>query len=577
MGKRAGERNLVHISRRTILGGVAAALLAVVLRGESAPAEPATPPASAAARLKLRPFSYGDVALTAGPLKAQYDYALDVFLKLDDDRILKVYRQTAGLPAPGVDMGGWYNAEGFGPGHGLGQWMSALSRFAAAGSAEAKAKVGRLVEGYAATIGKGKPFYAYRFPVYIYDKHVIGLTDAYRYAGVDAARDVLKRTTEAATPYLPEKALTREEMLARPHKDHTFTLDESYTIAENQFIAYQVFGDADLLDRGKRFLHDKPYFDKLAVGQPAMVGKHAYSHVNALGSAAMAYIVLGDDKHLAAIRNAWDMIERDQCFASGGWGPKEVFVEPGKGQLFESLTKTQNHFETPCGSYATMKLARYLTEITGESRYGDGLERVVYNGILAAKPIKPDGTTFYYSTYSDGARKGYHPDKWPCCSGTYPQAIVDYLISAYFQDDDGVYVNLYVPSELRFSHGRLVQETDYPESGKILIRIEPKSPAEFAVSLRIPAWAHGATVRVNAAGEPARPRAGEFHEIRRIWNPGDRVELALPMELRTEPIDRQNPNVVATMRGPVMYVRVGEQSVPFYKINDEVYTTYVTE
>ncbi len=587
------------LSRRELLGGATAAVIAGAMGqgGQaSALAQPAAPASST--RQKLLPLGYANVKLTGGPLKEQYDHTLDFFLKLEDDRILKVYRETAGLPAPGPDMGGWYNADGFGPGHGIGQWMSALSRFAAAGSAEAKAKVGRLVEGYAATLGKGKVFYNYRFPGYVYDKHVIGLTDAYRFAGVELAHETLKRTTDLALPFLPEKALTHEEMLARPHKDPSYTLDEFYTIAENQFIAYQVFGDERHLELGKRFLHDKPYFDKLAAGEPAMVGRHAYSHVNALGSAAMAYIVMGTEKHFAAIRNAWDMIVKDQQYASGGWGPKEVFVEPGKGQLFDSLSKTQNHFETPCGSYATSKLARYLIETTAEARYGDGLERVLYNGILAAKRIQPDGSTFYYSTYSDGARKAYHPNKWVCCSGTYPQAIVDYLVNAYFQDAGGVYVNLYIPSEAKWARlegeVKLTQQTDYPESGDIKIRVDPKSPGEFSVNLRIPVWAKDVKLSVNNEAVPTSARPGEFASIRRRWSTGDTIELTLPMAFSTEAIDAQHPDTVALMRGPVMHVAVNgspkllsvdggvpvakadTRFMPFYKVNDETYTTYLT-
>src|SRR5689334_5409314 len=117
-------------------------------------------------------------------------------------------------------------------------------------------------------------------------------------------------------------------------------------------------------------------------------------------------MTLRDEKYLRAIKNAWDMLEKTQWFASGGWGPNEAFVEPGKGKLAESLTKTHNHFETPCGSYAQFKLARYLMRLSGESHYGDGLERVLYNGILAALPMGPDGKTFYYSDYSANAKIG---------------------------------------------------------------------------------------------------------------------------------------------------------------------------
>src|SRR5579871_3710606 len=81
-------------------------------------------------RERLRPFRYSDVQFTGGPLKRQYDHIHQHFLALDNDRLLKVYRQRAGLAAPGDDMGGWYDAEGFVPGHTIGQYISGLSRYA---------------------------------------------------------------------------------------------------------------------------------------------------------------------------------------------------------------------------------------------------------------------------------------------------------------------------------------------------------------------------------------------------------------------------------------------------------------
>lgn len=584
------------LSRRDILKTAAGVVVASVatpsIAGTTATTSSTSPVES---RQKLRSFSYADVKLTGGPLKEQYGHALDLFLNLDDDRILKVYRAKAGLPAPGDDMGGWYNADGFGPGHALGQWMSALSRFAQAGSDKAKAKVARLVHGFSETLGKGEPFYTYRFPCYIYDKHVLGLTDAFRYAGVAEARDVLRHATEIALPYLPEKALTREEMAARPAKDPSYTYDESYTLPENLFLAYETFGDERYLNLAKRFLHDKPYFDKLAQKEPAMVGKHAYSHVNALSSAAKAYLVLGDAKHLDAARNAWDMIMRDQRFASGGWGPGETFVEPGQGKLFESLGKTRNHFETPCGSYATAKLARYLTQITGDLRFGNELERVMYNCIGSAKRLQPDGSTFYYSDYQGGAHKTYFPDRWPCCSGTYPQAIVDYPVNAYFHDDDTLFVNLYIPSEVNWKRDdgevTLTQETDYPDGDTTAFTIRVKGTPTFALSFRIPDWIEGPVQpSMNNAWSGLVPAVPGRFRVGPPFKHGDVFRLTFPMKFRAEAIDAQHPNVVAILRGPVMHVGIGDRLaletldpptanysvkfMPFNRITDEGYTTY---
>ena len=553
---------------------------------------------TASRRRKLHPFRYREVKLTGGPLKAQFDSAFDFFMKQDESRVLQPYRKLAGVPtADAGEMGGWYNVGAFAPGHSFGQWVSALSRFAdATGDAAAREKVARLVHGFAETLAGPRSFYDdHRFKAYCYDKHVIGLVEAHELAGVTDARDVLAKATDLAVRVLPGKALTREEMRQRPHRDVSYTWDESYTMPENLFAAHEAFSDARYLDLAKRYLHDQPYFHPLAEGKNALVGQHAYSHVNALSSAARAYLVLGGDMHRRAAVNAWDMIAA-QSYASGGWGPNEAFVEPGKGKLFESLASTHNHFETPCGAYAHFKLARYLMSITGESRYGDSLERMLYNGILAAQSPRPDGSTFYYSDYHAHARKSYHPDKWPCCSGTYPQVIADYLVSMCFRDDsDGIFVNLYAPSELKWNDLTLTQTTEYPRSDRISFRLGLGGAKRFALNLRIPAWAQSASISVNREAAPA-PQPGRFARLDRTWRDGDAIELTLPMSDRTEPIDEQHPDIVALLRGPVLFVAVdgplkvprnaalggslaaGEvRFLPFHQVRDETYTTYFTQ
>src|SRR5207245_255345 len=73
--------------------------------------------------------------------------------------------------------------------------------------------------------------------------------------------------------------------------------------------------------------------------------------------------------------------------------------------LAESLTKTHNSFETPCGAYGQFKITRYLMRVTGDSRYGDSMETILYNTILGARPIRPDGISFYYADYNHDAKK----------------------------------------------------------------------------------------------------------------------------------------------------------------------------
>ena len=252
----------------------------------------------------------------------------------------------------------------------------------------------------------------------------------------------------------------------------------------------------------KTYLLNREFFDPLSEGRNILPGKHGYSHVIALSSGAKAYQVLGDRKYLKAIQNAWHMLEETQQYASGAWAPKETFVVPHSGELGESIKTTHDHFETPCGYYAHSKLARYLLAITGDARYGDGLERVLYNTILGAIDPDDDGGYFYYSDYHEQARKGFYKRKWPCCAGTLIQSVSDYPVDIYFADGTGIAVNLYAPSEVRWTVGgvpiTLVQRTNYPESGTVELELSPVRAAEFSLSLRIPKWLSAdATISVN--------------------------------------------------------------------------------
>jgi uncharacterized protein len=375
------------------------------------------------------------------------------------------------------------------------------------------------------------------------------------------ALDVHWRATQAALPHLPEKALSRPEMRARPHKMEADRWDESYTLPENLFLAYQRSGNPRYRELAVRFI-EREYFDPLAEGQNVLPGEHAYSHVNALSSAMQAYLMLGDENYLRAASNGLRMVE-EQSSATGGWGPNEAFVEPGKGLLHASLGTTHNSFETPCGAYGHFKITRYLLRVTRDSRYGDSMERVLYNTIAGATPILADGTSFYYSDYNNSARKVHHGDKWPCCSGTFPQLTADYGVSSYFKSRDGIYVNLFVSSRASWVQNNtrctLTQNTEYPRANTTQFALALARPETFTVFVRIPAWAAAKTnLSVNGRRGDVVIEPGKFLALRRAWEDGDRVELELEMPLRLEAVDEQNPDSVALIRGPLALFAVGE-------------------
>jgi uncharacterized protein len=560
----------------------------------------------------LREYPFGAVTLTGGPLKQQYDRIHASYLALDNDRLLKVYRQRASLPSPGPDMGGWYDSDGFVPGHSLGQYISGLARIAAAtGDPACEMKVRELVRGFGVTLGADNQSIirpqTNLWICYTLDKHLAGLIDAYTLAHVDEARDLLPRVLDGSRSLMPEHGHDRVGKKNPPY-------DETYVMPENLFSAYQLTGRHEFLATALNYMLDRDFFDPLARNENVLPGRHAYSHAIALSSAAKAYLVLGDGKYRRAMAYAWTCLTTQQQFASGGWGPNEQFVEPHQGILYQSLSSTVDHFETPCGAYAATKLDRYLLCMTGDPRYGDHLERVVYNTLLGVKQPDSDGNYPYYSTYSPRASKVWYPHKWPCCSGTLVQGVSDYVLNLYLRAADGVTVNMYTPSELRSEQNgatvTLTQATDYPSGETISIRIDTTTPQVWTLRLRIPAWMER-PARITVNGATAAPaKAGSFSELRRRWKSGDVVELRLPQQFRAEPIDDLHPEVVAVMRGPIMLVAIdppdglekrplaieegftalGEHLgawtrnldgrpivfVPFYQVQNERYTTYFT-
>ncbi|HSC44809.1 MAG TPA: beta-L-arabinofuranosidase domain-containing protein [Candidatus Acidoferrum sp.] len=529
--------------------------------------------AGSAAAGPLQEFGYGDVTIASELHEKQLRDSQAVLMQLSDDSLLKPLRLMAGQPAPGDELGGWYlynpdydfrkDDAGFAPAATFGQWISALARgYAISPSPAVREKVLRLNRLYAQTIS-GDFYDKNRFPTYCYDKLVLGLIDSQRYAGDPDAFAILKRTSDVALPHLPGKAIEHDTVW-RPGKDESWTWDESYTLSENLFLAYQRGAGERYKTLGAQYLDDL-YYDPLAEGRSNLEGRHAYSHVNSLSSAMQAYLTLGSKKHFRAAKNGFDFVAA-QSFATGGWGPDETLHSPESDAVFASLSKTHNSFETPCGAYAHFKLTRYLLRVTRDARYGDSMERVMYNTILGAKPLDAEGRTFYYADCNFAGRKVYSNHRWPCCSGTYPQIAADYRISAYFRDPQGVYVNLYVPSTLKWADGSnkisLTQSGRYPYSPEIQLEFAMARKSEFAVNLRIPAWAHGAAISINGKRASLEALPGTFAMLRRQWQSGDRVELELPLTQRVESLNAAHQKIVALLSGPLVLFPIGEAIPP---------------
>jgi hypothetical protein len=518
-----------HLTRRDILRtGLAAAAAA------SLPALHAQP--AATLQPALDEFTYDQVSIR-GPLQlAQRDNVASVLMSLNEDSLLKPFRAMAGQPAPGISLGGWYQWKpdydfhhddaGLAPGSTFGQWTSALARLHAAsrfggssGDPALAARATRLNALLGQTIAPS--FFAQtRFAGYTYDKLVCGLVDAHRLLRDPQALPTLDAVTAAAIQVLPGHAVDRD-IQSKPGADISWMWDETYTLPENLYLASAAGAGPKYRDLADAYLDDATYFTPLARGVNVLADKHAYSYVNALCSAMQAYLTGGSAVHLTAARNG---------------------------------------FETPCGSYAHMKLTRYLLRATRDARYGDSMERVLHNTVLGALPLQPDGRSFYSSDYNQAGKRIYSVHRWPCCSGTLPQVVADYGINSYLRDPSGIWVNLYQPSALRWTEGSrtitLEQTSAYPEDETIRLLLTASRPAAFAIRLRIPAWAQNtATLRVNNRPQDLLVEKG-FATLERVWRTGDLIDLTLPMPLRLQPLPAnsgpEHPDIVALMRGPLV-------------------------
>ena len=428
--------------------------------------------AAGIAPTKLRDFDYQDVRLLPGRWESQVRRGRDFYFGVGDDDILHGFRAASGRKAPGKPLGGWCGVDSSTV---FGQWLSGMSRLSrATGDAALRDKAVGLFEGWVETL---PPDGDARMGHYRFDKLVGGLVDLDLYAGHRKASAVLSRVTANAVRTLERPENPREALADPTHNQRYYGVpQEWYTLAENLHRAYRLTGDPMFRAFAEEW-HYHAYWAKFrkTSSPPDAHGVHAYSHVNTFSSAAAAYEATGEPAYLDSIRNAFDYLQRHQCFATGGYGPNERFMALD-GSLGRALETRSDTFEASCGSWAGFKLARYLLRLTGEARYGDWIERLLYNGVGAALPITEGGRSFYYGDYRvGGGMKVYNWDTYTCCSGTYIQNLAEYHNLIYFKDDAGLYVNLFLPSSVRWSGLTITQETRYPDSDTTTLSVKAEA------------------------------------------------------------------------------------------------------
>jgi uncharacterized protein len=502
------------------------------------------------------------VRLADGRLARRLAGTAETYGGMSVDSVLKGFRERAGLAAPGTGLGGW-SRETSEPT--FGQWVSGLARLSKVlGDESLAAKAVDYVEGYAATLpASGQT----GMGIYGWEKLVCGLVDLAEYGGYPAALKLLSKIVRADTFDQTRRVPTANDFAgASP----AFT-PEWYTLPENLYRGFLATGDEALAEFARRWHYDSywdHFADRPAGGRPRSVPVwlHAYSHVNTLASAGAVYDVDGDPRYLTILRNAHDWLVASQCYATGGYGPCELTV-PADGTLGRALEWRNDTAEIICGTWAVFKLCTKLVTATGEARYLRWAENLLYNGLAAAPPVLPDGTSPYYADYRLGwARKLPYWEQWPCCSGTYPQAVAHIPDLIYQASADGIAVSMFISSTVTWQAGdqdlTLEQRSDLPEGNQSVLRLAVARPLELTIRIRIPAWA--ATTHVEVNGRAAEVTDTErWLALRRTWQPGDTIKLRFDYGLRAVPVDAFHPNRVAMAYGPVVLAQDASWSAPF--------------
>lgn len=526
----------------------------------------------------LQEFQYSQIEFEPGPHEAQLEQTHSILMQINVDSLLKPFRHHAGLPAPGRSLGGQYDsldAESFG------LFLQALARYYGIKKDErTRARVQHLVSEFALTIEPGGKIFPSKFGPYHsintakFRRIVRGLLDAHRFTQNPIALDTLARMMDAVMPRLPSEAASNSKG------------GWSMNLPETAFYAWQYTGDQRHLELAKRCLY-QDYYDKLARGENCLAGLNGLGHVMTLNSAAKAYLVLGDEKYLSATRNGLRFVEETQSYATGAWGPLESFIPVsmpgGSGEaggpeglipqiksLGDSLTRTHAHFQI-AGADAHFSVARYLLRITKEAAYGDSIERLMYNTVLGALPLQEDGRAFYYCDYHRDGQKiyGYEDGepRWSLEAAILPVIATDYRLNTYLHDDEGVYVNLFIPSTVEWrqngSEVSLKQTGTYPLGDKVALTLTISRPLEFNLRLRIPAWTEQPSIRVNGRQIAAAVKPGTFASLRQKWRSGDQIELELPRQLVLKAVDSEHPDLVALVYEPLVLFAVTTETPQF--------------
>jgi DUF1680 family protein len=247
----------------------------------------------------------------------------------------------------------------------------------------------------------------------------------------------------------------------------------------------------------------------------------------------------------------WHQVVTTRCYSTGGTSNYEHWrTEPG-----HLATELSPESQESCCTYNMLKLTRRLFCWQPSALYADYYERALYNSILSTQDPET-GMMMYFVALNPGHWKVYNTprDSFWCCTGTGLENHAKYADSIYFHDENGLFVNLFIASQLDWPEKGLVvrQETSFPEEEGTTLAIKCDRPVEMALRIRVPHWAdRGASVKINGQPIDVTAKPASYLVLDRAFSDGDRVEVSLPMRLHLDSMP-DDPTLATVMYGPLV-------------------------
>ncbi|MCQ2538377.1 MAG: glycoside hydrolase family 127 protein [Lachnospiraceae bacterium] len=513
---------------------------------------------------KINEIGIAQVSLTEPYLTNALELEIEYLTSFDPDRWLAGFRETAGLDMRGKQRyGGWEDS--LIAGHAFGHYLGACA-YAYASPDVSPADKDKLFRDISYIVdelkvcqdnSKGKPGFLFcaniidadnvekQFdnvevgkvniiteawvPWYTMHKLIQGLVDVYNFMGLKSALAVAEGlgdwTYNRASGWSQElnaKVLTIEYggMNDCLYELYAATGNEKYAVAAHKF-------------------DEVTLFEKVLSGEKnALTNRHANTTIPKFIGALKRYYYLNGEtdasKYLEYAKAFFEMVRDRHTYITGGNSEWEHFGEDDV--LDKERTNCNN--ET-CNIHNMLKLSRLLFMISGDRCYADFYENAYINSILASQNPET-GMTMYFQPMSTGYFKVYGEryNKFWCCTGTGMENFTKLGDSIYFEDENGVYINMYLSSEMksRLHDFTLIQDSKVMELGGAEFTVAAASELKLNLYFRIPDWADGEpAVLVNGERVQYKSEKG-FATVTGPFNDGDRIALTIPMAMKAYPL-----------------------------------------